>query len=113
MYDLDLFDTPAATVATLRGQGRRVTCYINAGSYEPGRPDSGSFPASVLGSGLEGWPGEKWLDVRQIDTLAPIMRSRLDLCRPGRPSSKSSTAAIPRATARRRTPPASWLCRSA
>jgi hypothetical protein len=81
MYDLDLFDTPAATVATLRGQGRRVTCYISAGSYEPGRPDSGSFPASVLGSGMEGWPGEQWLDVRQIDTLAPIMRSRLDLCK--------------------------------
>ena len=54
MYDLDLFDTPASTVATLHGQGRRVTCYIDAGSYEPGRPDSGSFPASVLGSGLEG-----------------------------------------------------------
>jgi hypothetical protein len=35
----------------------------------------------VLGSGLEDWPGEKWLDVRQIDTLAPIMRSRLDLCK--------------------------------
>ncbi len=81
MYDLDLFDTPASTVATLHGQGRRVTCYIDAGSYEPGRPDSGSFPASVLGSGLEGWPGEKWLDIRQIDALAPIMRSRLDLCK--------------------------------
>ena len=31
MYDLDLFDTPASTVATLHGQGRRVTCYIDAG----------------------------------------------------------------------------------
>jgi hypothetical protein len=81
MYDVDLFDTPASTVATLHGQGRRVTCYIDAGSYEPGRPDSESFPASVLGSGLESWPGEKWLDVRQIDTLAPIMRKRLDLCK--------------------------------
>jgi hypothetical protein len=45
-----------------------------------GRPIT-SFLASVLGSGLEDWPGETWLDVRQIDTLAPIMRSRLDLCK--------------------------------
>jgi hypothetical protein len=80
MYDVDLFDTPASTVASLRAKGRRVTCYVDAGTFEPGRPDSGSFPASVLGSDVAGWPGEKWLDVRRLDVLAPIMRSRLDMC---------------------------------
>jgi hypothetical protein len=25
-----------------------------------------------------GWPGERWLDVRRIDLLAPIMEARLD-----------------------------------
>jgi hypothetical protein len=81
MYDVDLFDTPASTVASLHGQSRRVTCYIDAGSYEPGRPDSGDFPASVQGAGVDGWPGEKWLDIRRVDALAPIMRKRLDLCK--------------------------------
>jgi hypothetical protein len=81
MYDVDLFDTPASTVAALHGQGRRATCYVDAGSYEPGRPDSGDFPAAVLGAGVEGWPGEQWLDIRQIDALAPIMRKRFDLCK--------------------------------
>jgi len=35
----------------------------------------------VLGNDYEGWAGEKWLDIRQISTLAPIMRARLDLCK--------------------------------
>ncbi|HWK29997.1 MAG TPA: endo alpha-1,4 polygalactosaminidase [Solirubrobacter sp.] len=80
MYDVDLFDTPASTVAKLHSQGRRVTCYIDAGSYEPGRPDSASFPAAVLGKGLDGWPGERWLDVRQVNQLLPIMERRMDQC---------------------------------
>lgn len=81
MYDIDLFDNSASVVAALHAQGRKVICYLSAGTYENWRPDAASFPASVLGGGVSGWPGEKWLDVRQISTLAPIMRARLDLCR--------------------------------
>jgi hypothetical protein len=51
------------------------------GSWEDWRPDKDQFPAEVIGNDYEGWPGEKWLDIRQIDQLAPIMRARLDLCR--------------------------------
>ncbi|HEY6762186.1 MAG TPA: endo alpha-1,4 polygalactosaminidase [Baekduia sp.] len=81
MYDVDLFDTPASTVASLHAQGRRVVCYVDAGTYEPGRPDSGSIPAAVQGSAVEGWPGERWLDVRRLDVLGPILEKRLDLCK--------------------------------
>ena len=81
IYDLDLFDTPTATVATLKKNGRRVICYLSAGSYENWRPDAGRFPAAVLGRGLDGWPGERWLDIRRLDDLAPIMEARMDLCR--------------------------------
>ena len=38
------------------------------------------FPDEVIGNDYDGWPGEKWLDIRQIDLLAPIMRARLDMC---------------------------------
>jgi len=68
-------------VAALHAQGRRVICYISVGSWEDWRPDASQFPAEVLGKDYEGWPGEKWLDIRRIDLLAPIMRARLDLCR--------------------------------
>ena len=26
------------------------------------------------------WPGEKWLDIRRLDLLGPILRARLDMC---------------------------------
>ena len=81
LYDVDLFETPASTVAGLHAQGRRAVCYLSAGSFERGRPDSGRFPDSVLGEPLEGWPGERWLDVRRLDVIGPVLERRLDLCR--------------------------------
>jgi len=80
MFDVDLFDVPAGTVADLKGRGRVPVCYLSAGSWEDWRPDAGSFPESVLGSELEGWPGERWLDIRRLDVLGPILEARLDLC---------------------------------
>jgi hypothetical protein len=81
MYDIDLFDTSATTVRGLHRQRRHVVCYLDAGTYEPGRPDAASFPAAVLGASVEGWPGERWLDIRRLDVLGPIVKRRLDLCR--------------------------------
>ena len=40
----------------------------------------GAFPPPSLGRPLEGWPGERWLDVRALDVLGPIIERRLDLC---------------------------------
>ncbi len=81
MYDIDLFETDTTTVATLHAEGRAVVCYLNAGAWEAWRPDADRFPAEVLGNAYEGWPGERWLDIRRLDLLAPIMQARLDLCR--------------------------------
>jgi hypothetical protein len=80
MYDLDLFSTEPATVAALHAAGRKVVCYVSVGSVEDWRPDADQFPPSVVGADYEGWPGEKWLDIRQIDLLASIMRARFDEC---------------------------------
>ena len=81
MYDIDLFDNSAKVVASLHAQGRRVVCYLSAGSWEDWRPDAASFPASVLGLTLDGYPDEKWLDIRNLAVLGPIMSARLDLCK--------------------------------
>lgn len=81
VYDVDLFETDAATVAQLRADGRRTICYVSAGSWERYRPDRDAFPAADLGRPLDGYPDERWLDVRDIPGLAPVMRARLDLCR--------------------------------
>lgn len=81
VYDIDLTDNDAAVVNALHAQGRKVICYISVGSVEDWRPDAADFPAEVIGNDYDGWPGEKWLDIRRIDLLAPIMTARLDLCK--------------------------------
>ena len=39
----------------------------------------GAVPKRVLGRDYCGWPGERWLDVRQLDALAPTMEARMDV----------------------------------
>jgi hypothetical protein len=79
MYDIDLFDVPQDVIDQLHADGRVVICYLSAGTYEDWRPDKNDFPPEVLGNPLPDWPGERWLDVRRIDLLGPIMSARLDL----------------------------------
>lgn len=81
MYDIDMFNNGASVVASLHAKGRKVIGYISAGSWEKWRPDADEFPEEVLGKPLEGWPGERWLDIRRIDILGPIMTARMDLCK--------------------------------
>lgn len=80
VYDVDAIETPATTVARLHDRGSKVVCYISAGSWENWRPDARDFPEAVKGRPLDGWPGEKWLDVRKVGTLRPIMQRRMDVC---------------------------------
>src|SRR5580692_5564601 len=68
-YDIDGFENTAIEVASLHSKSIHVICYIDVGTYEPGRPDTSSFPASVIGAEVQGWPGERWLDVRQLSVL--------------------------------------------
>jgi len=79
MHDVDMFDNPASVVASLHAAGRKVICYIDAGTWENWRPDAKQFPKSVLGK-PNGWPGERWVDIRQLSILEPIMQNRLNQC---------------------------------
>lgn len=81
VFDIDGFDNSSAVVSQLHQLGRRVICYIDVGAFESYRPDADAFPRQVLGRADEPWPGERWLDIRQISLLAPIVRRRLDMCR--------------------------------
>ncbi|MDQ7247098.1 endo alpha-1,4 polygalactosaminidase [Dongia sedimenti] len=79
VYDLDLFDAEPSTIAALHAGGGYVICYFSAGSFEDWRPDVAQFPKHLLGKAYAGWPGERWLDIRERDELARILGARLDL----------------------------------
>jgi len=81
MYDIDLFDAPQSVIDQLHADSRVVICYFSAGSWEDWRPDAAQFPESLLGEDLEGWPGERWLDIRALPILGPLMAARLDLAK--------------------------------
>ncbi len=89
MYDVDLFDTSAASIAELKASGKTVICYFSAGTYEGWRDDWQQFFSFISNEEYSGdkppfaanmadWD-ERWLDIRRIDLLAPIMRSRMAL----------------------------------
>jgi len=54
---------------------------MNAGGWEDWRPDAAKFPEEIIGKNLDGWEGERWLDIRRLDVLAPIMEDRMIACK--------------------------------
>jgi len=80
VYDIDLFDAPNATIASLTAAGRHVVCYFSAGTYEDWRPDAEEFDEAVIGNPLEDWAGEWYLDIR-AQNVKDIMLSRMQLAK--------------------------------
>ncbi len=80
VYEVDGFDVKARTVARLHRQGRKVICYIDVGSWEVYRPDAARFPKSVIGKKYEGYPDERWLDIRRFHRFAKPLKARIRMC---------------------------------
>jgi hypothetical protein len=81
VYEVDGFETPKPIVRELHRKGRKTICYLDIGAWESYRPDAGDFPKSALGKVYFGYPDERWLDIRKIGILGPILRKRFDLCK--------------------------------
>jgi hypothetical protein len=81
VYEVDGFDVSKRVVRRLHSRGRKVICYLDVGSWERYRPDRDAFPKQVIGRRYEGYPDERWLDIRRIDLLAKPLKARFDLCR--------------------------------
>jgi hypothetical protein len=80
VYDVDGFETPQATVSALHRQGRKAICYLDVGSWENFRPDADRFPHSVIGRRYEGFPNERWLDIRHFGSFAAPLKARIAMC---------------------------------
>lgn len=77
-YDIDLWDTPKSTIDSLHAAGKRVICYFSAGSFENWRADVADFPSSAKGKVMDGWPNERWVDVRN-SAVREVMKKRMDM----------------------------------
>lgn len=80
VYEVDGFNVPKKTVKKLHSLGRRVICYIDVGSWENYRPDAKRFPRSVIGRKYEGYPDERWLDIRRFHKFAGPIKARIRMC---------------------------------
>ncbi len=80
IYDIDLFDSSKSLINQLQNSGKKVICYFSGGSYENWRADANQFSESDLGKALDGWQGERWLDIRSSN-VKKIMQARLDFAK--------------------------------
>lgn len=80
VYEVDGFNVSARTIRKLHRQGRKVICYIDVGSWESYRPDAKRFPRSVIGKRYEGYPDERWLDIRRFRKFTGPLKSRIAMC---------------------------------
>jgi len=78
VFDIDPDSVTTADVTALKSQGAEVIAYISVGTRENYRDDKGVFPSHVVGRTYGDWPDEKFLDIRQVDALMPIMRARFE-----------------------------------
>lgn len=79
VYAVD-YTASQASINAAKATGAKIMCYISAGSAEDWRDDFKQFPKGTIGKAYDGWPGEWWLDTRNISALAPIMLARIDAC---------------------------------
>lgn len=76
IYDLDLFDNDISAFQALQDAGKKVICYFSAGSWEDWRDDKDDWDTDDLGSELDGWEGERWVNL-SADSVRNVMRTRI------------------------------------
>jgi len=85
LIDLDGFTVSAGKVAALKSQGVYTVCYLDVGSYEPGRPDSAQYPSYLKLQQDPDWPAEYFLDINDVfkdnSVLASILTARMQMCK--------------------------------
>jgi hypothetical protein len=89
IYDIDGFLTTRAQVTAIKTGWQAATlphpkavCYLDL-AWEDYRPDGTpgtAFPAAALGNIYFGFPEERWVDLRQLDALKPMLAERIGMC---------------------------------
>ncbi len=72
----DMFDSTLSEFNKCAADGAKMICYFSS-QYEEWRPDAGDFRSQDLGRSLDGWAGEKWVDIKS-GHVKNIMRARMN-----------------------------------
>lgn len=73
IFDVDLFDITVDVIQRLHNRGKKVICYMKAGSSESWRPDYASIKAVDKGDVMKEWRREQWLDIRSPDVFESVL----------------------------------------
>lgn len=76
---LDASIQSAATIKKQKAQGKKVVCYISAGTIENWRPDAKeALSTASLGKKYKGFEStEQWVNVLEWESVKPIMSARI------------------------------------
>jgi hypothetical protein len=81
-YFIDLFDTPASTIASLHAQGKKVVCYFSSTSADDWREDWDQFADSDKSDQIPDWTHQYYVNIRNPDptgaTLTNVWRIMLN-----------------------------------
>lgn len=80
VMDIDPDNHSPSEIAALTARGVTTICYVSVGTAENYRNDYAQFPDAVLGNIYGDWPDERFLDIRKIGMLIPIMAARFQRC---------------------------------
>jgi endo-alpha-1,4-polygalactosaminidase (GH114 family) len=79
VIDVDAFETRKEDIDAWHKKGMYVIAYVSVGSQDDTRIDASDFPAQVIGDAYPGYEDEAFIDIRQIEVLAPIIKKRFDM----------------------------------
>lgn len=81
ILDTDPDSVTAAQIVTLNARGVMTICYVSVGTLEDYRDDVDAFPPEVVGKVYGDWPDERFLNIKRLDILLPIMQARFQKCK--------------------------------
>ncbi len=81
IFDIHPEEVSSATLRALKERGVFTICYVSVGTLESDSADKDNFPDEIVGNVYDDWPDERFLDVRRLDLLLPIMKNRFEACK--------------------------------
>ena len=81
MLTLDPRLVTADQLQALRAQGVDTVCHVNAGTIAETDPGFSDLPPAVIGSAHKTRPNERYLDIRRVQMVVPVITQQIVACK--------------------------------